>query len=107
MNRCIWTPTEDTYDCATMWTTTSTTTTTTSPGCCAPDNLEVAPMCLNTVDHIHCDRMSSCHWIDTEDPTECQPPTTTNGPGCCLMFDQRPKAYEEGWMAKCAELWTE
>jgi len=98
--QCEWHPVPEGYDCSLLWPREP-------AGCCAADNDDAAAMCRATADRVHCERMSSCHWAETEDPAECLPPDSSEAPGCCTMFDQRPKAFEEGWNGRCTEYWTE
>ena len=56
---------------------------------------------------MECDRMSSCHWIETTDPSECDWVTTNDPdePGCCYVED--PADIDSKWQALCTAFWTE
>merc|ERR1719167_1466389 len=71
--RCQWTATDDAYDCSQLWPTVEPTTEP-QPGCCASDSGKGYDRCI-AVDSLEgCNRMSSCHWIITDDASECEWP---------------------------------
>ena len=53
--------------------------------------------------------MSSCHWIETDDPSECEWTSTTESPpepGCCYV-NAEDFGYTALWMDICREFWNE
>merc|ERR550532_273339 len=42
------------------------------PGCCAGDSERAAARCIKADDQTTCDRRSSCHWIETDDSSDCE-----------------------------------
>ena len=106
VSRCEWTPMPDEYDCSILWPTPPP-----EVGCCRGNSYQSADRCLLTETKNLCDRMSICHWIDTDDMSQCQWASTTTleppAPGCCILADTRPSAYENGWDQICREYWTQ
>ena len=78
--RCHWEPVGEEYDCSQLWPTT--TTTTVAPGCCAGSDYKSSAKCMASTEQDRCENMSNCHWIETEDGSDCMITTTTES-GCC------------------------
>jgi len=104
--RCQWTPTPEDFDCSGIWPTEQPTEQPV-PGCCAADSFWAEDRCNETGDKTECDRMSSCHWIETEDSSECEWLTTDEPqePGCCFVED--PADIDTKWQELCTAFWTE
>ena len=61
-----------------------------APGCCAGEDKKSTKRCSVATEQGHCERLSgSCHWIATNDYSECEAPTTTAAPGCCGADSRR------------------
>jgi len=102
---CEWVETEDPNDCV-ITTTSSSPTTTEEPGCCKGDAPKSNDMCNARDDRVRCEKSSSCHWIVTNDFSQCTyPPTTTEEPGCC--YGNPDAAYSKRWMDACTAFYTE
>jgi len=103
---CEWVLTDNPEDCVMTTTTTTTTTTTEAPGCCMADSAKRQDMCDKKESKSKCDRSSSCHWIETDDPEDCMvEETTTSEPGCC--YGNPEAAYSKRWMESCTAFYTE
>jgi len=103
---CEWVETEDPNDCVITTTTTTTTTTSEAAGCCMADSRKRQEMCDKKESSDKCNRASSCHWIETEDPDGCTyHETTTEEPGCC--YGNPAAAYSKRWMESCTAFYTE
>lgn len=98
-HRCLWTPTRDDYDCSQLWEEPAN-------GCCAGDNEQIhRARCSVTESASSCDRMASCHWVETDDPTECEWDGGEVEYGCCVIGD--PTNILSRWFDKCPLYWTE
>merc|ERR1719203_2682697 len=100
--RCVWQDTEEDFDCMNLWPTVGPTTPP-APGCCNGETLRASERCILSVEEDHCNRMSSCSWIVTDDPTECEyvePTVPPPEPGCC---NEATGAYSAGTHSR----WTE
>ena len=51
-----------------------------------------------------CQRMSSCHWMVTDDPTECDD-VDEHDPGCCDVAGYFNPM--NGWISICRDYWNE
>ena len=109
-HRCEWTSTADNpeFECDIFWPTLPP-----PNGCCAGDSEYSTPLCNRAVDKDICQRMSSCHWITDEygEEANCDwnidsttPPPSD--PGCCMLLDQRPSSYTNGWDEQCKSYWN-
>merc|ERR1719203_1874919 len=108
--RCVWQDTEEDFDCMNLWPTVGPTTPP-APGCCNGETLRSSERCILSVEEDHCNRMSSCSWIVTDDPTECdyvEPTVPPPEPGCC---NEATGAYSAGghsrWTTICRTFNTE
>jgi len=108
--RCVWQDTEEDFDCMNLWPTVGPTTPP-APGCCNGETLRASERCILSVEEDHCNRMSSCSWIVTDDPTECdyvEPTVPPPEPGCC---NEATGAYSNGghsiWTSVCRTFNTE
>jgi len=104
---CEWVETEDESECVlTTETPTTTTTTTEAPGCCKADSAKHQGLCDMKQTSSKCGRSSSCHWIESADPTACDiEETTTEIPGCC--YGNPDAAYSKRWMESCKTFFTQ
>merc|ERR1719187_895857 len=66
VNRCEWTDMPDGYDCSILWPTPEP-----EEGCCAGNSYGSADRCGEETEKAACDRMSICHWIITDDVSDC------------------------------------
>jgi len=105
--QCEWVETDDESDCELTTTKTPTTTTTTEePGCCAGDSAKSNPKCNAKPSQDKCERSSSCYWLVTDEPSDCElPPTTSEEPGCC--YGNPDAAYSKKWMDTCTGYYTQ
>merc|ERR1719334_1270606 len=99
-NRCLWTPTRDGYDCSLLWPTTEEP----ESGCCKADSAKAQSRCESESKE-KCDRMSSCHWVVTDDPSECDVTDAPEEPGCCVISD--PSNPYSRWWDACPSFWSE
>ena len=102
--RCQWVETPDEFDCSNLWPTEPP-----PPGCCASYSAQAYDRCIVSEEKGVCDRMSDCHWIQTEDYSQCDRPETTTDepppPGCCqVTVETNPNS---GWIERCRGFWTE
>jgi len=105
--RCLWVDTDDDMDCSLLWPT-PTPTDAPEPGCCAAQSKWAVDLCAAEVIDARCDRLSNCHWIVTDDPSECDWVSTTgppSPPGCCTLNDLN--GYQDGWSEMCKGYYTE
>merc|ERR1711892_261621 len=78
------------------------------PGCCTSDSPRSYDMCSAIDESNHCDRMIGCHWLQTEDESDCELVTTTDTPpmpGCCYVTDA--SYVGSRWEEICQNLFTE
>merc|ERR1719361_1325530 len=103
---CEWVETDDPSVCEMTTTSTSSTSTTSSPpGCCKADSARHQGLCAMKLTSSKCDRSSSCHWLESEDPSACDfEETTTLTPGCCYGYPDA--AYSKRWMESCKAFFT-
>ena len=107
VSRCVWTTMPDGYDCSMLWPTPPP-----EVGCCRGNDPQAAERCLVTETKNLCDRMSICHWVETEDMSDCEWTVTTTDvpyePGCCSLDDDRLEDDDRGeWQAVCQGFWTQ
>merc|ERR1719242_1961031 len=105
--RCRWVETDDDQDCSLFWPT-STPTVAPAPGCCAALNKHVVDRCEAEAEMDRCDRMASCHWIITDDSSDCEWTSTTAPPpepGCCTVSDTNDNSGH--WNNICRDFYTE
>jgi len=105
---CEWVETDDATDCVlTTETPTTSTTTTEAPGCCKADSAKRQDMCDLKETSSKCERSSSCHWMQGDDPALCEHPQTEapEEPGCC--YGNPDAAYSKRWMESCTAFYTE
>merc|ERR1719203_2202075 len=75
------------------------------PGCCSSDGPSTFERCFAIDNNDQCTRRSSCHWVETEDPTECHVPSTTTAPGCCYIAPEQDAGSI--WFDNCIAFYTE
>merc|ERR1719464_1401692 len=98
---CRWESTGPYFDCSLIWPTAAP-----QPGCCAGDSSYAQDLCAATESMSKCQRMSSCHWIVTDDPEECVPPPDEQPgqPGCCDITGYANPIG--GWKDICRAYWN-
>merc|ERR1712061_689229 len=102
--RCTWVSTREDFDCETIWPTEEPE----GPGCCMGDSAYSHDRCAMSGAKDHCNRISSCHWLSTNDPADCvweSTSTTPPPPGCCYLHaSQNPMS---GWHDRCVDFYKE
>ena len=110
--RCYWTVTEEFVDCSLLWPTSSPTELPTEGfqrGCCRSDTPKWSSKCIVSHFEEHCENLSECHWVFTDDMSDCEWPSTTEvpEPGCCYANDQAAYSNDGRWIEACKDFWTE
>merc|ERR1719447_630891 len=100
---CEWMVTDDPEECKPT-TTTAPPAPTYGQGCCTGYSPRTFSFCNAFDDGDDCEAAGVCSWIETNDPDECQPPTTTTAPpaptfdpvGCCAGNSPRTWSFCTG-----------
>merc|ERR1719295_928264 len=70
-------------------------------GCCYGDGIYAA-FCFSLDEERPCSGAPNCEWLETDDPTECEPTTTSTTPapvyeeGCCTGYSARTFSFCNG-----------